>query len=236
MARVGRPIVMGVEERREAIFVAAERLFGERGFESVTMAEIAADVGMSKKTLYAVFSSKTDLLQALISSSYAWTGVDFFKVARNSADELKMRLGEIGKHILSERHIRLCRLAISESSKNEELARSFLEIGIRQSRASLVDSIAKILPGHHVLDGVSGESVADMLVGATCFLPFMAALLNQGTPDPVAVREGINRLVDSLFVGGSRDAGAVLPHSGQITHAPAAPSASAQRAQNTRKK
>lgn len=199
MARVGRPTVMPVEERREAIFAAAEKLFGERGFEAVTMAEIAATVGMSKKTLYEVFKDKADLLKALIGSSYAWSGVDFFKNGKTVTEELTLRLEEMARHILSLRHVRLCRLAIAEGSRNKQVAQSFHEIGIQRSRASLVDSIAKMKPGSHLLSGIPDEMAADMLVGATCFVPFMSALLNQAVPDLKAVNAKIESLVDNLF-------------------------------------
>ena len=199
MARVGRPTVMPVEERREAVFAAAEKLFGERGFKAVTMAEIAASVGMSKKTLYGIFKDKDDLLKALIGSSYAWGDVDFFKSGKTVTEELTLRLEEMALHILSVRHIRLCRLAIAEGSRNKQLARSFHEIGIQRSRASLVDSIAKMKPGSHLLSGMTDDMAADMLVGATCFVPFMSALLNQATPDLKAVNAKIESLVESLF-------------------------------------
>ena len=199
MARIGRPAVMPIEERREAIFVAAERLFGERGFGAVTMAEVAASVGMSKKTLYAIFKNKADLLRALIGSSYALTGVDFFKNGNTTNDELKLRLCELARHMLSDRHVRLCRLAIAEGIRNRQLARSFLEVGIQKSRASLVESISKMMPGSHLLSGVPDETVADMIVGAACFVPFMAALLNQAAPDLEEVNTKIERLVEKLF-------------------------------------
>jgi len=199
MARVGRPTVMPIEERREAIFIAAEKLFGERGFKAVTMTEIAASVGMSKKTLYEIFKDKADLLRALIGSSLARTDADFFKNGKTINEELKLRLGEMARHILSVRHVRLCRLAIAEGAGNRHLARSFYEIGIQRSRASLVESIDKMKPGSHLLSGLSNEIVADMLVGATCFVPFMSALLNQAAPDMKAVNATIERLVESLF-------------------------------------
>jgi hypothetical protein len=56
-----------------------------------------------------------------------------------------------------------------------------------------------LMPGSHLLSGLSNEVVADMLVGATCFVPFMSALLNQAAPDLKAVNGTIEQLVESLF-------------------------------------
>lgn len=193
---------MALEERREAIYVTAEKLFGERGFAEVTMAEIAASVGMSKKTVYEIFKDKADLLRGLIGSSYAFAGVDFFKNGATSAEELKLRLRALARHMLSDRHVRLLRLAIAEGVRNKQLARSFLEVGIQRSRESLVESIGKMPAGSHQFAAMPDETVADMLVGATCFVPLMSALLNQSAPDLKAVNAQINHLVDELFESG----------------------------------
>src|SRR5215470_12735704 len=48
------------------IVSAARRYFFSHGFRSVTMDDLAAELGMSKKTLYASFASKTELLRATL--------------------------------------------------------------------------------------------------------------------------------------------------------------------------
>ena len=47
---------------REAILSAAERLFEDRGFDNVTVAEIADAANVSVKTLFVYFRSKEDLV------------------------------------------------------------------------------------------------------------------------------------------------------------------------------
>ncbi|MCL2583256.1 MAG: TetR/AcrR family transcriptional regulator [Streptosporangiales bacterium] len=47
---------------REALFAEAARLFGERGFEDVTVAEIADAANVSVKTLFTYVRSKEELL------------------------------------------------------------------------------------------------------------------------------------------------------------------------------
>jgi len=52
---------------KERILSKAEEMFFQFGFSKVTMDEIAAELGMSKKTLYKFFQSKEQLLRILLS-------------------------------------------------------------------------------------------------------------------------------------------------------------------------
>ena len=54
---------MGVGER---IVATAERIFFAAGFSRVSMDDLARELGMSKKTLYSHFTSKEELLRAVL--------------------------------------------------------------------------------------------------------------------------------------------------------------------------
>jgi len=60
---------VGIREQRkrltrEELLATAKQLFEERGYDNVTVAEIAAGAGVSVKTLFQYFRSKEDLLLA----------------------------------------------------------------------------------------------------------------------------------------------------------------------------
>lgn len=61
----------GGTDTRERILQAATRLFLDRGLRKVTMEEVAAAIGISKKTLYQAFSSKTELVHAVAAREMA---------------------------------------------------------------------------------------------------------------------------------------------------------------------
>src|SRR5689334_14670080 len=51
---------------REAIIAAAERLFLDRGFGSVSMDELAAAAGVARRTLYNQFASKEEVFGEML--------------------------------------------------------------------------------------------------------------------------------------------------------------------------
>ncbi len=57
--------VLRASDRRQQILVAAQQLFIERGFEQVTMGDIAARLGTSRPTIYTYFATTSAILEAL---------------------------------------------------------------------------------------------------------------------------------------------------------------------------
>jgi TetR/AcrR family transcriptional regulator of autoinduction and epiphytic fitness len=57
-----------LQAREDAIIAAVNRLLAEKGFEAMTVDEVAADVGIAKASLYKHFASKEDLAAAAMVS------------------------------------------------------------------------------------------------------------------------------------------------------------------------
>ncbi len=77
---------MPADERRAQIIDAAERLFGEAGYDSVRLDRIAEEVGVTKPILYRHFGSKQDLYIAVL----ARHGTDFDSFAMVVPDDGSM--------------------------------------------------------------------------------------------------------------------------------------------------
>ena len=86
------PSRTGSEARRpstaiaERIVAAARAHFFAHGFRGVTMDDLAAELGMSKKTLYAQFPSKTELLRAVLLAKIRSVETDLDAVLASSND------------------------------------------------------------------------------------------------------------------------------------------------------
>lgn len=84
------------------IVAAARRHFFAHGFRNVTMDDLAAELGMSKKTLYASFPSKEALLEAVLKNKFESVEVDLERLAADAQgdalDNLKRLLACLQHH------------------------------------------------------------------------------------------------------------------------------------------
>jgi len=67
---------------RQRIVEAARAHFFSHGFRSVTMDDLAEELGISKKTLYAHFPGKLDMLEAVVADKFASVEATLKEVTR----------------------------------------------------------------------------------------------------------------------------------------------------------
>lgn len=72
----------------QRIIAAARRHFFTHGFRSVTMDDLAKEVGMSKKTLYACFPSKAALLEAVLMDKFRAIEADLDRIMSERSNVL----------------------------------------------------------------------------------------------------------------------------------------------------
>ncbi|MVV51790.1 TetR/AcrR family transcriptional regulator [Pseudomonas sp. PB120] len=198
MARTGRPLAMPAEERKKEIYVAVEQLLTERAYEKVTMSEIAAKAGMSKKTLYVYFADKNELMESLVASSYVWPQKAQEDASPDPVHALRLRLHGIAEHVLCEHHLRLCRLAIGERVGHTRIADMFYEMGISASRGSLILAVERIEPSRWNLK-IKSLLLVEMIFGASIGYHLMDALLTGRLPDKQLIQDAIDEVIESLF-------------------------------------
>lgn len=84
------PSVDQVAVRR--VIAAARRQFLAHGFRSVSMDDLAAELGMSKKTLYAYFPSKVALVEAVLKDKFREVEADLGRLAKGQAANVEIAL------------------------------------------------------------------------------------------------------------------------------------------------
>ena len=80
---------------RQRIVDAARTHFLSHGFRSVTMDDLANELGISKKTLYAHFPGKFDLLEAVLADKFASVEARFKKATRLPRRDFSETLHEL---------------------------------------------------------------------------------------------------------------------------------------------
>ncbi|WP_250207696.1 TetR/AcrR family transcriptional regulator [Curvibacter sp. CHRR-16] len=80
-----------LQARAEAIIQSVNRLLAEKGFEAMTVDEVAADVGIAKASLYKHFPSKEDLAAAAMASAMQSALVFLDSIAQEDAPLDKLR-------------------------------------------------------------------------------------------------------------------------------------------------
>src|SRR6266480_434122 len=80
---------------RQRIVEAARAHFFSHGFRSVTMDDLAEELAISKKTLYAHFPSKTALLEAVLADKFADVSAELARVAREHSHDFAGALHQL---------------------------------------------------------------------------------------------------------------------------------------------
>jgi len=79
----------------QRIVTAARRHFFAHGFRGVTMDDLAEELGMSKKTLYASFPSKLDLLRAVLLDKFRSVEADLDRVMSPASKDVLAALHQL---------------------------------------------------------------------------------------------------------------------------------------------
>lgn len=102
--------------KRELLLGAATRLFAERTYASVSMEEVAAEVGLSASTVYHHFASKLDVLVTLLTRGSAYLQVALDEVlatAAGPAEALRGLVTSYGRFAVA--HPQLVDILITEA-------------------------------------------------------------------------------------------------------------------------
>jgi len=90
-----RPRGRNRDPNRQRIVDAARLHFFSHGFRSVTMDDLADELGISKKTLYAHFPGKIDVLEAVLADKFAGVEATLKEVTRAHPHDFPATLREL---------------------------------------------------------------------------------------------------------------------------------------------
>jgi AcrR family transcriptional regulator len=196
----GRPRQMPDVERRRHLIAAAADLFLHKGYHATTMDDVARCAGMSKKTVYQVFSGKSELFDALLSDWFAPYSAPIETDDRPPRQVLTDALCRLANFALSERQVLLTRLLIAETSCSEEIATALDRQGIGRGKGALEQWLAAQAACGVLKTIDNPKEVANMLFFAVVGDFLMRLLLRmRPKPTPEEIKTRIEHTVSAFF-------------------------------------
>jgi AcrR family transcriptional regulator len=131
--RAGRPTREQAEARHEELLDQALDHFLDKGFEQATIEAIAADVGMTKRTVYARYADKASLFRAAVHRAIERYSIPPERIRATEVDDLEQTLVNIAMLridlVASPQGLKLQRIIQTESYRFPEIFTETYEIG-----------------------------------------------------------------------------------------------------------
>ncbi len=169
--------------KKKQILEAATRLYLDLGYGAVSMDLVAREAKVSKATLYAHFTDKSDLFKASLAYYYQDKSITYPELPKKNADNmeelsklLKKYLNDCFKFYSNDSVVQLYRLLIAEIKQFPELFELFFSKQSGQMTRNLADYLQLFLTSQgattgdcyllacQVLDLVRGASIWTKLV------------------------------------------------------------------------
>jgi AcrR family transcriptional regulator len=181
-----------IEERRVLIVEAAERLFGERGYEATRLDDVAAAAGVTKPILYRHFDSKQALYLALLERHRDDLGSFAGAIPPQGPPEERLRMVLELWFAYVEAHSYAWKMLFRDTSGGPEIQDFRLEVHAR-ARAVLVEMIRSLsevpIPRREL------EPLAELMSMG------MASLVLWWMDNPGASREAIVDAMSRVWAG-----------------------------------
>lgn len=139
MSQIGKRELNRVRKRAEIVDIATAAFF-DHGYDAVSMSAIAEQLGGSKATLWAHFSSKEELFAAVLDQKVESFAKDIDEVLTSqsfSFPALRRACLRFIECILRDHSVRLHRLLISEGERFPEINEMFYERGPARFRSCI---------------------------------------------------------------------------------------------------
>lgn len=180
-------------ERLAHLLAIAKATFGNKGYAATTMDDIAGAAGMSKKTLYKLFDSKSDLFRAMLTDNLQRLRVRVNAPPSGSAvEELRQSMRHIADVVFAPEEIALHRLIIAERKQSPALAGIFTDVIFDSGNEGVIDCIrhVRLRPP---LRELPSRTVGEMIVGAVFGHDHFRAMVDE---DHKVNRRLVNKRID----------------------------------------
>ena len=202
---MGRPSVAEAATLSERILEEAVRLFFDLGFRGTSVDMVADAAGVTKRTLYARYRSKTLLFETAVNATID-VRLDALALLVPAEGDIRSRLVSICTllldWLLTERSVGMYRVVSAESRQFPQLARNIHSHGARRA-AKLIGHVLQEGGRQGEIEIDDSGFAADYLTAAVIQYPFQQAVLGLiAARLDDAMRRHIDQAVD-LFLEGA---------------------------------
>jgi TetR/AcrR family transcriptional regulator, mexJK operon transcriptional repressor len=203
--RAGRPTKEQAEARHAELLDRALDHFLDKGYEQATIEAIAADVSMTKRTVYARYDDKASLFLAAVGKAIESYAVPHERIVATRAESLEQTLTNIAMLRISlvaePQGLKLQRIVNTESYRFPEIFVQSYEKGAKPT----VDFLARLLreetnAGRLALD--DPEQAASVFMSMVVSAP--VRFITSGNPLPEAELKERVAFAVRLFLEGAR--------------------------------
>jgi AcrR family transcriptional regulator len=124
-SRPGRPTREEAEQRHRELLDRALEMFVDRGFDHTTIRDIAADAGMTRRTVYARYADKQELFKAVVEHAVQQAIVPVEALETLDPDDLETALIEVARlriaNVMTPTGLRFQRFLHTESYRFPEV-------------------------------------------------------------------------------------------------------------------
>ena len=137
--KTGRPAkIPGERSTKDKIFDAALNLFAEKGYDGVSIRDIAASVGIKESSIYKHYSSKAEILERIVNYPLArigivgHPGVDIEElIVTMGIEDFMATASEMFTSWMEDPYmVKICRVIFVESYHNEQIKKCHLKISL----------------------------------------------------------------------------------------------------------
>jgi TetR/AcrR family transcriptional regulator, mexJK operon transcriptional repressor len=144
----------------------ARQLFFDHGLEAVTMDHVTLSAGVSKMTVYANFSDKVTLFEAVVDMDSARIDAAFGDI-QIGADSIQTVLTRVGTtlitFLLSPEVMRLDHLLSSETNNHPGLGQRFYQVGPNRMWQALTDIIKTAVARREIRTDDAKQAAEDLI-------------------------------------------------------------------------
>lgn len=193
-----------VTPTREAIMAAAIRLLLHRSSDGISMGDIAAEAGVSRRTVFNQFASKEALVEQSLARVWTRIGIAEITGTLDAAADPRATMTRIGKAItafwLEGDAIAIARMAIRESFILPESSLHYLDKGKRPVTQAIIRYVETLVANGRIRTDDAGLAARQFIGLINEPLVFLQILGQPETHPEAHIRKVVEEAVQIFFL------------------------------------